>query len=190
MDFPEEIKRRNGQVQDASDEAYDGFYDIVKDTDGSTSYTAFSIWGPGRTAKVQCDFNAMIGPGQFREFAVPMLERQCSFLDFSVFHLDGPDALCHAPALMEIRDLNALQWTPGAGKPDCGAEIWYDLYDIVREAGKALHLSVYDGDPQEMWTKCDALVKRYGPKGIYLLLPDMPEDTARAFVERADREWR
>jgi 5-methyltetrahydrofolate--homocysteine methyltransferase len=189
IDNPDAIKEQNVAVQDAWEEAFTGFYEITKEEDGSSSFTAFNVWGPGKTAKVQCDINAMIGPDQFREFVQPELRRQCDWLDYSVFHLDGPDALRHADALMEIESLNCLQWTPGDGNPDCGGERWYPLYDTVRNAGKGLHLSLYDGSPDELWHKADALVRRYGPEGLYLHLPDMPDATAQAWFERAEKRW-
>ena len=189
FDSPEPIKEQNVRVQEAWEKAFDAFYERIREEDGSSSFTAFRVWGPGKTAKVQCDFNAMIGPDQFREFVQPMLTRQCEFLDYSVFHLDGPDAIRHADALMEIDALNALQWTPGDGNPDCGSEKWYPLYDKVRAAGKSLHLAIYEGTADELFAKADGLVKRYGTEPLYLHLPDMPEATAREWLARAERTW-
>ena len=126
---------------------YDGCYDILKDRDNSSVYTAFNIIGRGRAAKVQCDFCAMISPQMFREYVQPSLAKQCANLDYSVYHLDGPDAVKHMPALMEIKELNALQWTCGTGKPDGGHSGWYPIYDQARAAGKGLHISIYNGGP-------------------------------------------
>ena len=131
----------------------------------------------------------MIGPDQFREFVQPNLREQCRWFDYSLFHLDGVDVIRHLDALMEIDELTALQWTAGAGKPDGGDPCWYELYDKVRRAGKSLHISVYNGSSEEIWNKCEALVKRYGCNGIYLLIPDMPVSVAREFLTKAEREW-
>lgn len=190
LDEPEEIERRRLQVDDAFEEAYDEFYSIIKGGAGSSSFTAFRIWGPGKTAKIQCDFAALIGPDQFRDFVVPSLKRQCEFLDYTLYHLDGPDAIRHLPALMEIEQLNALQWTPGAGQADGAAEEWYPIYEQARAAGKSLHISVYDGSYDDMWNGCSALVSRFGPEGLYVLLPAMPETIALQFLERANSSWR
>ena len=46
-------------------------------------------------------------------------------LDHSLYHLDGPDAIKHVPALMELEKLDALQWTCGAGQPDGACPRWY-----------------------------------------------------------------
>ena len=154
---------------------YDRCYDLLKDTDNSCVYTAFNIIGKSRVAKVQCDFNALISPQMFREFVVPSLTKQCKNLDHSVFHLDGPDAIKHVPALMEIVDLDALQWTCGAGKPDGACPDWYPIYDKVRDAGKGLWISIADGDPDDWRRNAKKIVERYGPTGLYLLFPVFPD---------------
>ena len=115
MDEPELIKSYISQIDELYFRYYDAFYDIVKGEDGGSSYTVFSIWAPGRIGKIQCDYSAMISPDQFREFIVPSLRKQCQKLDFTLYHLDGPDAIRHLDALMEIDGIDALQWTAGAG---------------------------------------------------------------------------
>src|SRR5699024_7599957 len=118
IDEPEEMEERIQQVTDVYFDYYDRFYDLVKDTDGSSSYTVFQIWGEGKTAKIQCDFSALMSPNQFREFIVDPLRQQARKLDHVLYHLDGPDAIKHVDALMEIEEIDALQWTSGDHGPD------------------------------------------------------------------------
>ncbi|MGC8971611.1 MAG: transketolase C-terminal domain-containing protein [bacterium] len=132
---------------------YDAMYDIVKDEEGGSSYTVFAIWGPGKTAKVQCDFSAVMSPKQFQEFFVPSLAYKCSKLDYTLYHLDGPDAIKHPPAILSVKDLDAIQWTPVAGKPDGGSEDWYPIYDMVKKAGKSLWISIDEGNFDEISKK-------------------------------------
>jgi len=184
MDEPESVKKALSRLNAIYFNYYDAIYDIVKEPDGSSAYTAFAIWGPGKTAKVQCDFNVMMSPAQFREFVLPGLQEQCGKLDNCIFHLDGPDAIKHAPAIMEIENLNALQWTCGEGNPDAGSERWFSLYETVLDAGKNLWLMIYDGGPED-WAKSAArLVKRYGPDKFFLRLPTFETKTeAYRFIE-------
>jgi 5-methyltetrahydrofolate--homocysteine methyltransferase len=162
---------------------YDVLHGILKNSDGVSAYTAFNILGKGKVAKVQCDFCAMISPDMFREFVQPSLRKQCQKLDHSLYHLDGPDAIKHVPALMEITELDALQWTCGAGKPDGGCEKWYPIYDQVRGAGKGLWIQVYDGGPEKWAESVQRLIQRYGKKGMYFLLPDFADlKTAEDFI--------
>ena len=153
-------------------------YDTSKGQDGSSCYTAFSIWGPGKTAKVQCDFSAMMSPRHFQEFVIPSLERQLASLDNSIYHLDGKDAIKHLDALMELKHLNGLQWTAGAAQPDGGSTKWYPIYDRVRRAGKGLWISIYDGGIDDWIRSAKNLAERYGTAGLYLLFPEMSEQEA------------
>lgn len=190
VDEPELMLEYVEMIDELYFKYYDALYDIVKNRDGSSSYTAFQIWGPGRTAKIQCDFCALMSPGQFREFVQASLRKQCQRLDNSLYHLDGPDAIKHLDALMEIEELDALQWTAGAGQPDGGSEKWYPVYDKVKAAGKGLWTSIYDGGFDDWVDSADRLVKRYGSQGLYLLFPEMEEEQAQVLLRKAEREWR
>jgi len=189
IDEPELAESVLEKIDRAYFEAYDRFHEIVRHPDHLNSFTAFQVLGYGRIAKVQCDFCALMSPKQFRRFVQPALRAQCRLLDHSVYHLDGPDAVKHVDALMEIDELNALQWTCGAGQPGSGSPRWFPIYDKVKAAKKALHLSIGEGGYDDWVRTCDTLVERYGVKGMYFLLPAMHEEEAERFIEYADRNW-
>lgn len=168
IDEPDIVKQRLEELHDLYFVYYDAFYDLLKDKDGASTFTAFKIWGPGKTSKVQCDFNVLMSPDHFREFVCPTLTRQCAQLDNTIFHLDGPDAIRHAPAVLEIPGLNGLQWTHGAGNPDGGDERWYPLYDLVHEAEKCLWVYLEDTDADTFIHKVRKLVQRYGTKRLFV----------------------
>ena len=102
VDAPEHVHRFQEALVGRYFDYYDRLYEIIKDDDGGSCFSAFATWGPGKTAKVQCDFSAMISPRMYEEFVVPYLARQCARLDFSVFHLDGPCCLQHLDLLCSI----------------------------------------------------------------------------------------
>jgi 5-methyltetrahydrofolate--homocysteine methyltransferase len=131
-----------------------------------------------------------MSPGQYREFILPSLRKQCKKLNHSLYHLDGPAAVKHLDALMEINELDALQWTAGAGQPDGGSEKWYPIYDKVRAAGKSIWTALYDGDLKDWVESADRLVRRYGSNGMYLLFPDMDEDDAVQLIKKAEKDWK
>ena len=83
----------------------------------------------------------------------------------------GPDTIKHIPDLMEIEELDALQWTCGAGQPDGGNEKWYPIYDQVRAAGKSLWIAVSDGGPGDWVQSALRIVKRYGKDCLYFIFP-------------------
>ena len=190
MDQPKLVKDYIHQLDELYFKYYDSMYNITKNKDNSSIYTTFSIWGPGKTAKIQCDFSAMISQDQFREFALPSLRKQCQKLDFSLYHLDGPNAIKHVDALMEIEELDALQWTAGVGQPDGGNEKWYPIYDKVMAANKSLWIMLSDGDINHWVDNADKLVKRYGSERLYLLFPGMEEEDAQCLMKKAEKDWK
>ena len=188
---PDAVHKALEQLDSVYFEYYDRMYDIVKLPDNSSVYTAFGIWGPGKVAKVQCDFCALISPEHFREFVVPSLRRQCATLDFSLFHLDGPDAVKHVDALMEVGDLDALQFEYGAGNPEGGHECWYPIYDKVRAAGKSLEICVDAGNTDRALERADRIIKRYGPDGIFFAFrPLLSQEQGERILSHADLHWR
>lgn len=189
LDEPDLIKTYVDQIDALYFKYYDAMYDILKLKDGSSSYTAFFIWGSGKTAKLQCDFSALMSPAQFREFVLPSLQRQCQKLDCTLYHLDGPDSIRHLNALMEIDALDALQWNPGAGKPDAGNEMWYPIYDKVRSAGKALWLLFEEGSVEDWIYNAGKIVKTFGKDGMYFLFPTMEEEDAKRLITTAEDQW-
>lgn len=190
IDEPALVREAVGRIEELYFRYYDAMYDLVKDEDGSNSFTAFQIVGSGKTAKVQCDFSALMSPDQFREIVQPSLSKQCRALSHSLYHLDGPDALRHVDALMEIGDLQALQWTCGAGQPDGSSDRWFPLYDKVRKAGKSLWIQLYDGGFRDWLVGAEMLVRRYGKDGLYLYFPEMKEAEAEELIRIAERRWR
>ncbi|MCL1792970.1 MAG: trimethylamine corrinoid protein 2 [Oscillospiraceae bacterium] len=190
MDCPDLLKKRLDELDALYFKYYDRIFEMVKDSAGDNSYTAFNIIGKGKTAKVQCDFSAMMSPAQFVDFVVPSLKKQCGALDNSLYHLDGKDAIIHLPALMSIENLSALQWTPGAGQPDCADEKWYPVYDAAHEAGKAKWVSLYGGDLDARLCAAKKFVARYGIKGTYFLFGHMNQEDAAKLMKSAAKGFK
>lgn len=190
IDEPEEVTRRIRQVSDAYFEYYDRFFELVKnDSDGGSCYTVFQIWGKGRTAKLQCDFSALMSPGNFREFIQQPLREQARRLDNVLYHLDGPDAIKHMDALMEIDEIDALQWTSGDHGPDGTLEDWDVIYDKARAAGKALWVKVYSGGYGDWVRGAERIVQKYGSRGLFFMFPEMPQEQAESLLEYAEKNW-
>ena len=133
LDEPEMIGERIQEVTDIYYEYYDRFYDVIKDEEGGNAYTVFQIWGPGRTVKLQCDFSAMMSPEDFRKYIQPSLRSQSENVDHVLYHLDGPAAIKHMDALMEIEGIDALQWTSGDAGPDGTLPDW----DVIKQLQQA-----------------------------------------------------
>ncbi|MFP4443238.1 MAG: hypothetical protein ACLFST_08975 [Spirochaetia bacterium] len=164
MERPEWVSRKVFEINRVWFEAYNRIYDIIKLPDGSSAFSAFHLWGPGKTAKVQCDASAMFSPEMFRQFVVPALTEQCEWLDYSLYHLDGTQCICHLDALLEIDALDAVEWTPQAGIEGGADPRWYGMYKKILGAGKSVQIIGVDtGSIQRV---LDAV----GPEGVYLSL--------------------
>ena len=189
LDEPEMIGERIQEVTDIYYEYYDRFYDIIKDEEGGNAYTVFQIWGPGRTVKLQCDFSAMMSPEDFRKYIQPSLRTQSENVDHVLYHLDGPAAIKHMDALMEIDGIDALQWTSGDAGPDGTLPDWDVIYDKAIAAGKSIWVKVYSGEFEDWIRNVDRIVKKYGSHSLFLLFPEMSMEQAAYLLDYAARNW-
>jgi len=165
VERPDWVEARVREINQVWFTAYERIYDIIKDGDGGSAFGAFSLWGPGKTAKVQCDAAAMISPAMFNRFVVPALTEQCEWLDYSMYHLDGTHAMGHLDALLEIEALKAIEWTPQSGIEGGGHSRWHGMYRRIVAAGKSVQ--ILGVEKQEVHPLLDAV----GNKGVYLM-PD------------------
>jgi hypothetical protein len=163
IDRPEELERQLQAVNDIWFEVFERIYQEIQ-VDGEMCFCYFSLWAPGRMAKLQCDLSGMISPRNYRRFVLPYIREQCQKLDYAMYHLDGVDAVRHLDSLLGIQELNAIQWTPGVGQPQGGDPCWYDLYKRIRAAGKAVMPSLVE--VSELQPLLDAV----GPDGLNILM--------------------
>lgn len=189
LDEPEKVGERIQEVTDVYYQYYDRFYNAIKDEEGGNAYTVFQIWGPGRTVKLQCDFSAMMSPEDFRRYIQPSLKTQSENVDHVLYHLDGPQAIKHMDALMEIDGIDALQWTSGDAGPDGTLPDWDVIYDKAIAAGKSIWVKVYSGEFEDWIKNVDRLVKKYGSHSLFLLFPEMSMEQAVYLLDYAGKNW-
>ncbi|MFN3682834.1 MAG: hypothetical protein ACK41F_02745 [Fimbriimonadaceae bacterium] len=173
IERPDWVERRLWEINEAYFQAFDSLYEVIRDEEGGNAFCAFCLWGPGKTAKVQCDESAMFSEAMFRRFVVPPLRAQCEWLDYSMFHLDGTHCMKHLDALLEIEALDAIEWTPEPTVPGGGDPCWYDLYRRILSAGKSVQ--VLAPKPEEVGPLLDAI----GTDGVMLLVWGTEEDAER-----------
>lgn len=145
-------------------EVYEQFKEVLTDPRGWLSQGYFMFRGPGKVALTHCDTAAMIGVDMFSQFVVPYIRQQCDYLDYSLYHVDGPDALRTVDPLLEIESLSAIEFTPGPQVPAGGNQCWYELYRKIKSAGKSV---------QAVWIEVDEVVPlldAVGPEGMYLMV--------------------
>ena len=152
---PEWVQACLRQITDRYFQCYDVLYDHYRDEAGGSVFWA---WAPGRMAKFQCDFSAMISADMFGEFMVPVLKEMSERVGYCMYHWDGPGALRHHDHLLSIPALDLLQWTPGAGVEPPDHERWWPYYHKTVEAGKKMYVHTC-----ESMENLAALKKEFGP---------------------------
>lgn len=158
---PEVVECQMQKINDIYFRVFDELYDIIREGD-EMAFCYFSAWAPGKMTKLQCDISTMISTEDYRRFVQPFIHEQCRKIPYTLYHLDGVGAMHHLPALLEIEELNAIQWTPGVGEPQGGSEKWYELYRKILNAGKSImacHLTVDEIKP---------LLNNIGTEGVHL----------------------
>lgn len=145
---------------------------------GSTCWTPFYHEGPAYIPS--SDFWCMVSGEQARDLILPAIAAEMAALERSIFHLDGPQALRHLDLLLEMPDLNAVQWVYGAGNGP--ASRWVDVYRRCLAAGKSVQIMTESVD--------DALacVEAVGVRGVWLCPVNCDSaEQAKALLKELDR---
>jgi len=143
IEEPERILFMTEKILYAWFKVYEELYDIIREHQEGTS-AWMGIWCHKKWYPLQCDFSYMISPKMFEKFVAPHLEKQCKWLDFSIYHLDGPGEIPHLDILLDIPELSGIQWVPGAGNPQCDSPKWFDMYKKIIKRNKLLVLQSFD----------------------------------------------
>jgi len=156
---PDMVKSKLAQSYAEYFPAYDHFVNILK-----SAGMPISSWIP-LTSETQMyipsnDFSCMISTKMFEEFFLDGLVQECKHYDKSIYHLDGPDALRHLDTLLSIKELNAIQWVPGAGQQQVLP--WLDVFKRTLAAGKSVIAYPYSMEDLRF------LMENLPARGLYL----------------------
>ena len=148
---------------------------------GFGATTWLPVYHKGPAYVPSCDFWCMVSPQVARDLILPDLLTEMKPLERSIFHLDGPQALRHLELILELPQLNAVQWVYGAGNGP--AARWVETYRRIRQAGKSLQLIAHDAR--------DALtvLEQIGPAGVWVSVetPFASVEAANAFLKAIER---
>ena len=148
-----------------------------------------SNWSAGWSEKRylcigQNDFTCMISPKMFVDFCLQDNHESCAYVDYSLYHLDGPDAIRHLPKLLELENLNSIQWVQGSGHP--APSQWLDMLRQIQKAGKSIQLWYWEGHGDEVNLKeeIEILCSNLDPTKLFLWISTIksPEE-ADAIVD-------
>jgi hypothetical protein len=138
IESPAVIHRAMGQMTELWKGIVDTVSDIVLPAGQGTSNWTMG-WSSQRFLCIgQNDFTCMISPEMFEAFCRHDNWQCCRHVDLSLYHLDGPGAIRHVPALLRLEKLNSIQWIQGAGQPLPSQ--WLDLLRQIQVGGKSVQL--------------------------------------------------
>ncbi|MDR1092743.1 MAG: hypothetical protein LBL66_01180 [Clostridiales bacterium] len=167
-DCPDDVLRCAAEVEAEYDFIVNGFAKA-----GQMEKNGYINWAPvyceERASVVQCDAICMLGAEMGRRFAVPWIEFEAKSHKHCVYHYDGKEALTHLDDILAIKEIDVVQWVPGAGQPR--SPEWMDLLKKIQAAGKGLW--IYDWTADEIKSR----FKELSPKGlIFTLSVDTPRE--------------
>ena len=175
-DAPEEVHRLRRETLAAWMEAYEDMAQTLSGNPGHSDW--IGLYSSQPASVLQSDFCYMISTEMFDEFVLPDIKAACRKLGRAIYHLDGIGELNHLDHLLEIPELNAVQWVPGDGKPT--PRHWPEIYRKIAAAGKGMHVV---GSPEEL-----ELVRQAVPEGRFYGVYDIesPKE-AREILDRLNR---
>jgi len=171
---PDDVAQLLARVNTAYAGVFDFFHDKLRAAD-----QAITSW-PGIVSSRKWyvpsnDFSCMISKEMFDTVFLPGIAEECRHLEASIYHLDGPGALRHLDSLLEIRELNAIQWVFGAGNGI--ASDWIHVYKRCQAAGKGIQIFA---SAEEV----DFLASNLRPEGVWLGVSVRDREEADAVLKR------
>jgi hypothetical protein len=180
LEEPERVHQLMEQLRPVFFQFYALQRQLLLDAGQGLTTSWLPLFTEGRYYIPSCDFSCMISPALFQEFFLPEIADEIAWLDRSIYHVDGRDALRHLNALLQIEALDAIQWVWGAGQGP--ASRWIPLFQRIQRAGKSLHISTEAAE-------LELLMEALRPEGVMLFTWASSVEEANAIIARVSR-WR
>jgi len=185
LTIPDTIHRAMRQMTELWKNVVDVVSDIIMPAgQGSSNWTMG--WSEKRFLCIgQNDFSCCISPEMFTEFCLQDNVECCNYVDHTLYHLDGPDAVRHLPKLLELENLDAIQWIQGAGNPPPSK--WLDLLSRIQDAGKSVQVCYGSNHNNniDLIREIDILCSGLDPRKLFFWAVVDTGEKADALVERA-----
>jgi hypothetical protein len=130
LDRPDQIQRALADVRRAYHQVVEALAaELDWQSLGSANWNG--MYHPRRTNTIQSDVSCMLSSRMYEEFEVPSLRDQAAHFDAVAYHLDGPGAVHHLPAIAAIEGIRTIQYVPGPKDNDQHVEEVYRQIDSL-----------------------------------------------------------
>lgn len=136
------------------------------------------LWAPGRINNWSADWIYNIGPRQFEQWVLPEMYALSRMLEYRMYHLDGFRAVIHLPRILDIPELQGIQFTRGAGHTLAEA---LPVYQQIQRGGKVQWI---DCNPDEV----ELVLHELDPRGLLIFTHAPDIEAAKALLYNA-RKW-
>jgi hypothetical protein len=155
---PDWVKQALDRLQTDFEQLYLEFHKELSSA-GQPGTTWLPLLSDGRYYVITNDFSIMTSTTLYRKLFLDGAIRECQYLDHSVYHLDGPDAVRHLDTILELEQLDGVHFIPSLS--DASFTRWAGVYKRIQDAGKCLIVNC------EM-DEIDAISNTLMPEGLLL----------------------
>lgn len=175
LDDPPFMRRLLRRCTDAVLALVEAANSVIKPNDGGYA-CKWGLWSPEKIVATQADHASFVSPEVYRDIILPFDREVLQSSPMSIIHLHN-NGLHHAPALLELPELNAIQvWVDPY---PVGDRKIYEVEMLNRIATeKPLVVDVYQSSPEEADWLLDQLpqsnlfFKLWLEKEVYDILPE------------------
>jgi len=155
-------------------------FDSILKAHNQLSVTWMGIPSYGKIHIPGCDFASMLSPEDFNTFVLPFIKREIAPMTHNIFHVDGKGVARHLDKILELPEINAIQWVQGMGL-DAPIMQWVPLIKKVQAAGKSLVIDL-------QLSELEPFMQAVSPVGILLCI-DAGVDLQAAVIRRV-MKWK
>jgi hypothetical protein len=175
-DSPDYIKPALAKINQAWFRYWQECANLTKECGGYFYWMGFQSEVP--SIDLQSDFSCMISSEQFDEYFLPYISEQTEMVERTMYHLDGPDAVRHADALLALPKLTGIQWIQGAGG---GSVLEYiPLLKKIQRSGKLVSAFCEKNELEALYDELD-------PEGTHFIVTDcISEHEAKEVMQKVE----
>ncbi len=142
FDNPEAVRRLAGDAADFMAAVLDYELDLYRLAGIPGGVTEnFSVWLPGRGARLSEDFSALVGPGQFEDFFIEADTRACRNCDHVFMHVHSA-AWRNIPGFLKTQPIGAIEFGNDPNGPDLTTRL--ETARLIQSAGRALQFGSWE----------------------------------------------